>query len=316
MRSKRYAIQFKWCRTMSEDRIEREIRRINTYISNVYIEIYPIKNEWIREVVEYSHTGGGKRYRGLLCVLFSTYFGLTPEVALPFAAGIEMIHSYSLVHDDLPSLDNDTIRRGKASHHVVFGEGTAVLAGDSLLTDSFYIMTLTKVSPERIREGIQEISKSAGSNGMSGGQILDIASNNKTTTIEEIHSMKTGAMLCASCITGAILSGVPKSIVEEVRRYGSNFGILFQIVDDILDEIGESVTLGKTVGKDKKANKRTFVQEYGLTKAKAEAERYRVKSIESMNKIRELCKQEGVGVEEDVAKSIEELVERVCNEIR
>ena len=251
-----------------------ELSYINTYIYEFYSKVYPLQKDILREIIEYSHIAQGKRYRALLCILFGKFFGLQESDIIPFAVGIEMIHTYSLIHDDLPALDNDTMRRGKPAHHVCFGEAQAILTGDALLTDAFYAMTLTKSSSERIVQAIREVSIASGSNGMVAGQMLDIMGKKSNLSVEEIHSLKTGAIIRASCIVSAILAGVSESKKEIVSQFGSFFGILFQVVDDILDEIGESSKLGKTMGKDKASGKRTYITEYGLERAKEKAKEY------------------------------------------
>lgn len=252
----------------------QELVSINSYIESFYRDIYPLTDDKIREMIEYSHISQGKRCRALLCILFGKIFSLEEASILPFAVAIEMIHTYSLIHDDLPALDNDTMRRGKATQHVCYGEAQAILAGDALLTDAFYAMTLTQCSTERVIEAIQVMSKASGSHGMVAGQMLDMMGEKSKHSVEDIHRLKTGAIIQASCVVSAILAGIPREQREHVAEFGRIFGAMFQIIDDILDEVGVSAELGKTVGKDKSSGKRTYTTEYTLKYAKKQAHEY------------------------------------------
>jgi geranylgeranyl diphosphate synthase type II len=239
----------------------------------------------LRTSMEYSLMAGGKRLRPVLCLLCARLFGLAEETALPFALALECIHTYSLIHDDLPAMDDDDLRRGRPSSHKQFGEATAILAGDALLTDAFVLMARTEgAPPERILAAIRTVGEAAGSSGMVGGQFLDIRYTGlKGVGLEEIAAMqalKTGALLRASCLSGAILAGAGEADLAAVRAYGQALGAAFQIADDILDATGSEEELGKPVGGDAAKKKATPLALLGLEKSRnltrakaAEAER-------------------------------------------
>lgn len=287
-----------------------EITAINSYINTFYHTVYPLHKDILQECIEYSLIAEGKRYRSLLCILCGELVGVRESDILPFAVAIEMIHTYSLIHDDLPALDNDTMRRGKATHHIYFGEAQAILAGDALLTDAFYAMTLTQCSASRVMSAIREISIASGSNGMVAGQMLDMMGEKSGLSIEEIHRLKTGAIIQASCVVAGILAGSSDQVREELSEFGYFFGILFQIVDDILDEIGVSSKLGKSVGKDKASGKKTFVTEYGLQIARDKAQEYYLKTCATLSIL------QNDSVERNSCAKLQSLVDCVYNRIR
>lgn len=222
------------------------------------------------QAMSYSLLAGGKRLRPALCLTFAALFGLAPEKVMPFAVGIECIHTYSLIHDDLPCMDNDDLRRGKPSCHKRFGECAAVLAGDALLTDAFVHMGRCgrDIDPARVLAAMLEMGSAAGSSGMAGGQFLDMAYTGGgkagITELAAMHAMKTGAMIRAACVTGAILAGAGEEGVAGAAAYGENLGAAFQIMDDILDETGSEETLGKPVGSDRGKIKLTYPALQGL----------------------------------------------------
>ena len=231
----------------------------------------------LRSAMEYSLLAGGKRLRPILCVVSARLFGLEGETALPFAAAIECIHTYSLIHDDLPAMDNDDLRRGKPSNHKQFDEATAILAGDALLTDAFSFMAgVQEIPAQRVLRALALVAEAAGSGGMVGGQFLDMhytgaALQGKTITLEQLaamHAMKTGALLRCPCEAGAVLAGAPEEAVQAMRQYGTSLGAAFQITDDILDETGTEETLGKPVGSDKDMGKTTYPSLLGLEHSK------------------------------------------------
>ncbi|MGF2617022.1 polyprenyl synthetase family protein [Rossellomorea aquimaris] len=218
--------------------------------------------EKVKESMAYSLQAGGKRIRPVL--LFATLhaFRKDPVIGLEAAAALEMIHTYSLIHDDLPSMDNDDLRRGKPTNHKVFGEATAILAGDGLLTYSFEVLSGIKgVSPEKIVRLVSLLAKSAGPEGMVGGQAADMEGENKTLTVEElqyIHKNKTGRLLVFSVMAAAILADASESQVELLEEYASHIGLAFQIQDDILDVEGREDKMGKRVGSDENKFKSTY----------------------------------------------------------
>lgn len=224
------------------------------------------------KAMNYSLLAGGKRLRPVLCLSFARLFGIENAV-LPFAAAIECIHSYSLIHDDLPAMDNDDMRRGKLSNHKQFGEASAILAGDALLTDAFAFMASCgqNLPPQRVLAAVSYMARAAGSPGMVGGQFLDMLyTERKSCTLEELramHAMKTGALLRASCVCGSLLAGADADSVALVEHYGDGLGAAFQIVDDILDIVGDAAVLGKPVGSDVACGKVTYPSLLGLEKS-------------------------------------------------
>ncbi len=241
------------------------------------------------EAVKYSLKAGGKRLRPALC--FSSYEIFKSDVSeiLPLAVSIEMIHTYSLVHDDLPSMDNDTLRRGKPTTWYVFGEARAVLAGDALLNRAFEIgisWALQKDTPVRLR-ALSVIADASGMRGMVLGQECDLdAEGREDVDLQEllfIHRHKTGRLIEASVLSGAIAAGAEKEEVEALKNYGAHIGLAFQIVDDILDVVGKQEELGKNVGSDEAKGKATFVKLLGVNGARQRAEEEVERAIESVS---------------------------------
>ena len=218
--------------------------------------------------MSYSLLGGGKRLRPILVFDFCRMCGGDWQTAAPFAAAIEMIHTYSLIHDDLPSMDNDDFRRGRPTNHIVHGEAMAILAGDGLLTDAFALASTAKLpNPGDIADAIGILAECAGSLGMVGGQALDIMSEERTLTEQEvldIQSRKTGGLIRAACALGAIAGGCTSEQFDAACQFAAGLGLAFQIRDDILDVIGTREEMGKGVGTDEAKN--TFVRLYGLEK--------------------------------------------------
>jgi geranylgeranyl diphosphate synthase, type II len=225
----------------------------------------------IHQAMRYSVFAGGKRLRPMLCVEASRIFSADVSVAVDAACALEFIHTYSLIHDDLPALDNDDLRRGKPTCHKKFGEANAILAGDGLLTLAFETLAQVPVEPQRRVEVIHEIAHSAGTvDGMVGGQVADLEAERKKITLVElayIHRSKTAALIRASIVAGALLGGAMKNEVEGMRHFGENIGWAFQVVDDILDVEESSAALGKTAGKDQAQQKATYPSVMGLAKS-------------------------------------------------
>lgn len=226
----------------------------------------------IYESMRYSIFAGGKRLRPILAIMACELFDGIVEDVLPFACSIELIHTYSLIHDDLPSMDDDDFRRGKPTNHKVFGEGFAILAGDALLNKAYEIMLENIFNSKKTEymEAAYIISKAAGVMGMVGGQSIDLYYENKEIIIDELnemHDRKTGAMIKASLETGAIIAKATREDIERIGQYGYLIGRAFQITDDILDVKGSEENLGKTLGKDIRNNKSTYVSYYGLKKS-------------------------------------------------
>lgn len=231
-----------------------------------YIDTWEDVPEILREAVCYSLFAGGKRLRPALVLGTAELVGGDESPALPAAAAIEMIHTYSLIHDDLPAMDNDDLRRGKPTAHRVFGEAVAILAGDALLTMAFDLLASTGNS-----HVIAEVARAAGAAGMVGGQVLDLQSENKKLPLEKLqhlHASKTGAMITVSVRAGALLGGASEDTLAALTRYGERIGLAFQIADDILDVVGDEVALGKPIGSDEAHNKSTYPALLGLDRAK------------------------------------------------
>ena len=231
----------------------------------------------IFDAVQYSLLAGGKRIRPFLVLSVCEMLGGNRDAAIPFAAAIEMIHTYSLIHDDLPCMDDDDLRRGRPTSHKVYGEAIALLAGDALLTHAFGVAAGNDyVSPEIRARAVKLISHSAGCFGMIGGQVLDMLGEDIPhgfELLEKMHSMKTGALISLSAELGALAAGVTDSeVISAVRTYAKNIGLAFQIIDDILDATGDEATLGKSVGTDEKENKTTFLTFMSETEAREYAE--------------------------------------------
>ncbi|MBQ7457009.1 MAG: polyprenyl synthetase family protein [Desulfovibrio sp.] len=239
---------------------------VEEYISHLLLEeTIPTH---LKEAMRYSLLAGGKRLRPVLCLSSAQLFGGEEEDILPFACAIEMVHTYSLIHDDLPCMDDDDLRRGRPSNHKAFGEATALLAGDGLLTEAFALMTQTKRKPALVLHAIAVFAKAAGAHGMVGGQEVDLSFVGKTQVsldaVKTMHAMKTGAILEASCTTGAILADADTESLAAIAQYGRELGIAFQIVDDILDETADPAVLGKPVHSDRDKNKATYPALVGL----------------------------------------------------
>ncbi len=232
----------------------------------------------LRDGMAYSLFAGGKRLRPVMALAACRLFGGGAEQAMPMACALEMIHTYSLIHDDLPAMDNDEFRRGKPTNHIVFGEGPAVLAGDGLLSYAMELM-LTYACEHghgHLVKAAWEVARGAGVFGMVAGQSLDLMAEQAKTmdenTLLSIHRGKTAAMLRASVLAGARCANAGHAGLAAMEAYGGQYGLLFQITDDILDVTGDQKSMGKTLGKDARDGKLTFVTLYGLEKAKAKAE--------------------------------------------
>lgn len=227
------------------------------------------------EAMKYSLFAGGKRLRPILCLAGTEVVGGTETNSLPIACALELIHTYSLIHDDLPIMDDDDFRRGKPTNHKIFGEALALLAGDGLLTEAFHLMAQTplteQITSHVLLRVIEFISQAAGYRGMVGGQTVDIQSEGKNLNIslvEFIHTHKTGALITASVTSGAMLGAGNKSEIQAIRNYGQKIGLAFQISDDILDIEGNSETMGKKAGADKQKGKMTYPSIVGLSRSK------------------------------------------------
>lgn len=226
----------------------------------------------LAESMEYSLMAGGKRLRPILVMAAADAVGAKGTDFVQAACGIEMIHTYSLIHDDLPAMDNDDYRRGKLTNHKVFGEALAILAGDALLTQAFEVILRQQGVPAQVLlEVLREMSIAAGPNGMVGGQVIDMLSEGKRISMEELRKMhmgKTGALFRAAIRSGAILGGASEAQLAALTTYADCFGLAFQITDDILDVVGDEAVIGKPVGSDERNEKSTYVTLTSLDEAK------------------------------------------------
>jgi geranylgeranyl diphosphate synthase, type II len=240
----------------------------------------------LQAAMSYSLLSGGKRIRPVLLLAANEMLSGSEKRALPFACALEMIHTYSLIHDDLPALDNDTLRRGKPTNHVVYGEATAILAGDALLNLAYEVMIAECIAQgPRALFTAQFIAEASGCRGMIGGQSLDIAATGRFTgkeALQEMHMKKTGAILKAAVLSGIALNNPSDDIIDAMRNYGYHLGMLFQITDDILDCVGSVEDLGKSVGKDIAENKTTYVSLHGIDKAKELAKDHAERAIKAL----------------------------------
>ena len=252
-----------------KNRVNNVENLLNEYMPKV--EGY---QETIFDSMNYSLKAGGKRLRPILTLEACKLVGGNEKDAQPFAVAIEMIHTYSLIHDDLPALDNDDLRRGRKTNHKVYGEAMAILAGDGLLNYAYEIMlreSLNKSEPEKYLKAINEIAKASGIYGMIGGQVVDIESEGQSIDMEKldfIHMNKTAAIIIGCMRAGAIIGGASEEELENVTKYAKNIGLSFQIVDDILDIVGDEAKLGKKVGSDIDNEKSTYPSLIGLEKSK------------------------------------------------
>lgn len=244
----------------------------------------------IFEAMEYSLNANGKRIRPLLCLLGYYMFSGDYTKAIPVAGAIEMIHTYSLIHDDLPAMDNDDLRRGKPTNHKVFGEAIAILAGDGLLNEAMNIMFRFCCEDSALKNlnACRIISEAAGADGMIGGQVIDMLSENTEIPIEQLYTMhrkKTGALIKASILSGAMIGGAGEADLKNLSEYGEKLGLAFQIKDDILDVTGDTETLGKMAKSDIDNRKTTFITEYGLEKCVEMAEKLTQECLDCLKRI-------------------------------
>jgi geranylgeranyl diphosphate synthase type II len=252
---------------------KREMKSMAQVVEQALVQYLPQKDEYpskLYEAMHYSTLSGGKRLRPILVMKAAEFFGIPCEKVMPTACGVEMIHTYSLIHDDLPIMDNDDFRRGKPTCHKVYGDALALLAGDALLTHAFATIAknsrIEGILSDAVVDVIEKMSLAAGSYGMIGGQTVDIASSGKNIgqdTLFYISTHKTGCLISISLWSGARLAGASRKDLEIIKSFGEKIGLVFQIVDDILDIKGNENILGKPVGSDIKNLKNTFVHLYG-----------------------------------------------------
>lgn len=238
------------------------------------------------DAMRYSVSAGGKRVRPCLLMEFSKVCGADPFISVKFAAALEMIHTYSLIHDDLPCMDNDDMRRGKPSCHIAFGEADALLAGDALLTDSFKLALSTDADPALVLKAASVLSEYAGSRGMIGGQVIDLKYENTAApldAVKQMYSLKTGRLLRAAAEIGCIIAGSDDKKINAARLFAENIGLAFQIKDDILDITSTDEELGKNTGSDKENAKSTVVSHIGLDAAQREVDRLTEEAVSSLS---------------------------------
>ena len=266
-----------------------------TIIENALYNYLPSSDRKEGKLIDsmrYSLEAGGKRVRPMLVLEFNALCGGRTETALPFACAVEMIHTYSLIHDDLPCMDDDDLRRGKPSNHKVFGEDTALLAGDALQTLAFEILTSEKTAAlagdKACRKAVNTLAKYAGCVGMAGGQMIDLVSENANAPIdvvEELIAKKTACLLQASCELGCIAANASDETIKAASEYGKSIGFAFQILDDILDLTSTSEVLGKPIGSDEANNKSTIVSLLGIEKSRLLVDKYTAQAIAALHKI-------------------------------
>ena len=270
----------------------------NTYLSMIekalysYLPSSDIREGKLIDAMRYSLEAGGKRVRPMLVMEFNAVCGGKPETALPFACAVEMIHTYSLIHDDLPCMDDDDLRRGKPSNHKVFGEDTALLAGDALQTLAFEILSSEKTAAlagdKACRKAVNTLAKYSGCVGMAGGQMIDLVSENTHApleVVEELIGKKTACLLQAACELGCIAANADDDRIKAASEYGRSIGYAFQIQDDILDMTSSNEVLGKPVGSDEENNKSTIVSLLGIEQSRKLVDEYTAKAIAALGRL-------------------------------
>lgn len=273
---------------MGEFDLKTYLSRRKQLVDGALEKIFPAVAGLQKRVIEaarYSLFAGGKRLRPILCLASAEVVGGDIEPVLPAACALEMIHTYSLIHDDLPAMDNDDFRRGVPTNHKVFGEAIAILAGDALLTEAFEYFALSSVSPQKVTEVIRIAVKAAGYRGMIGGQVIDLECENRKVdlaTVEYMHIHKTGALLSASLEIGAVLGGGEQAQTSALKNYGHHIGLAFQITDDLLDVEGDPALMGKTPGSDAAKNKMTYPALLGIAQSKDAAKEHVESSLEAL----------------------------------
>lgn len=244
-------------------------------INSALKEYLPTADDVVSQAMRYSVENGGKRIRPALLLEFCRVCGGDYKKAVPFACALEMIHTYSLIHDDLPCMDNDDFRRGKPSCHIAFGEEYALLAGDALLTLAFETAMKSNLPAEITVKAAKELAKAAGVMGMVGGQVLDLQNEGRKVGIPDLQKtdeLKTGELIRAACVLGCVCAGADDKKIAAAEKYAHDIGIAFQIVDDILDVTSDEETLGKPIGSDEENQKSTYVSLLGIEKSRKTAE--------------------------------------------
>ena len=246
---------------------------VERYLSELRFSTAEPRIAGLEEAMRYSLLAGGKRIRPVLALATSRAVGMDPQDVLPLAAALELIHTYSLIHDDLPAMDDDELRRGRPTCHVVYGDAVAILAGDGLYAEAFHhLLAHQDGAPDRVLAAARELAAATGVVGMVGGQYLDIAepavTDDPAAALRRLHELKTGRLIEASVECVVLLAGTPQPATIALRAFASELGVLFQIVDDILDVTGTDADLGKTHGSDERLGKLTYVSAHGLERAR------------------------------------------------
>lgn len=284
---------------MSEFNLKVYLGERKQLIEGALEKVFPAPSGLQKQVIEaarYSLFAGGKRIRPILCLAAAEVVGGKIEHVMPAACALEMIHTYSLIHDDLPAMDNDDFRRGVPTNHKVYGEAIAILAGDALLTEAFEFLAMSGnpgvSGPDRVLEVIRVAVKAAGYRGMIGGQVIDLECENRKVdlaTVEYMHIHKTGALLSASLEIGAVLGGGSEPQVQTLKTYGHHLGLAFQITDDLLDVEGDVEQMGKMPGSDLAKNKMTYPALLGLAQSREAAKDHVDRALESLESYGEIA---------------------------
>jgi geranylgeranyl pyrophosphate synthase len=273
--------------------VSPELTRLRERVERALAESLPPETAWpetIHRAARYSLLAGGKRVRPLLALAAGAAAGGSEDEVMPLACAVELIHTYSLVHDDLPAMDDDDLRRGRPTSHKVFGEAIAILAGDALLTRAFHLLSDVPADWDGVRlrrrlDATAVLGEACGTAGLIGGQVQDLESEGRDVDaagLERLHRAKTGALLAACVRGGAILGGADAADLESLGAYASAIGLAFQVVDDVLDATEGAETLGKTAGKDAAADKATYVKIHGLERSRALADRLRADALAAL----------------------------------
>ncbi|HRI43364.1 MAG TPA: polyprenyl synthetase family protein [Fimbriimonadaceae bacterium] len=269
---------------MASPRLQSDAERVDRVLASLLpAEAEP--PEELHQAMRYSCLAPGKRLRPALCLASARAVDGDDEAVLPAACAIEMVHAFSLIHDDLPALDDDDFRRGRPTCHKVFGEAVAILAGDALFALAFETIAQVESTAERRLSALAELASQSGTKGVVGGEVLDIlaeGTDSSEAQIRRIHELKTASLMAGSCAIGATLGGGEMRDVELLREFGREIGLAFQIVDDLLDETAASEVIGKPAGSDRRHGKATYPRLYGVEGAREEAERHTRKALESL----------------------------------
>lgn len=271
-----------------EERLDRFRSLIEAALSSAFTEEMPAPG--LADAMRYSLLAGGKRVRPALAMAFTEACGASPAAAIPFGVGVEMLHTYSLIHDDLPCMDDDDLRRGRPTNHKIYGEGIATIAGDALQAAAFRTILEAPLDSEKRAEAALCLARAAGEKGMCAGQYLDLAAEKEAPDVEdlrEIERLKTAALLSASCELGVIAAGGGEEERSAARRYGLGIGIAFQIRDDVLDVRSTPEELGKPIGSDEACGKSTFVNLLGLDEAEKAITRYTEMAVLAVEGLRD-----------------------------